>query len=570
VIAFCRVLLAGTTLALDAVDPKQLPWTPHLATAVLAVYLAYSAALFLMVRSEIVRGRRVGPYSVVLDLVWITLITLLTDIGATPFFLLNVFVISGVSLRWGFVPAFAVTVLQACIYPPLIYAASRWLDPTVYTFHRMHLFRPVYLVALGYLIGYLGEYELRSKRKLSFMLELITALRDGRSAGRELARLMRSVLRHFEAPRCLLVLHDPESKRYFTWDLVRRDRRVRLRLRISERHPLRLDFASSTEAILANGLPQGAATALCYDIVSGAMQRKPMPADIGLPADARTDHLMIAPVLVQRVLRGHAVIMREGRWRFTRDDLQFLLLVVGQAAAAFEAARLQEKAEEVAVLEERARIARDLHDGFIQSLAGIDLRVEAVRKMLDRNPGRVPAELDELQQTVDRGYGEVRHYLHVLRSSSREAHDLSGALDRVAAEFTIRDRLRVDLSLPTPDPGLPAATAYELAHIVREALRNAVRHGQATEAEVKLAAYGAHCSLVIRDNGRGFSASQCAIGVDGTVDPESVPWSIRERAAALGGSLRVRSQPGQGAEVHLLIPTGGTGVSEGVRNGRTA
>jgi signal transduction histidine kinase len=164
----------------------------------------------------------------------------------------------------------------------------------------------------------------------------------------------------------------------------------------------------------------------------------------------------------------------------------------------------------------------------------------------------------------------VRHYLNVLRSSSREAHNLNGALDRVAAEFTIRDRLRVDLSLPTPDPGLPAATAYELAHIVREALRNAVRHGQATEAEVKLAAYGAHCSLLIRDNGRGFSATQCAIGVDGTVAPESVPWSIRERAAALGGSLRVKSQPGQGAEVHLLIPTGGTGATDAVRNGRTA
>ena len=91
----------------------------------------------------------------------------------------------------------------------------------------------------------------------------------------------------------------------------------------------------------------------------------------------------MVPILIQRELRGRAMVLRKRRPKFAREDMEFLLLVVGQAAAAFEAARLQAKAEEVAVLEERARIARDLHDGFIQSLAGIDLRAEACLKMLD-------------------------------------------------------------------------------------------------------------------------------------------------------------------------------------------
>jgi len=253
-------------------------------------------------------------------------------------------------------------------------------------------------------------------------------------------------------------------------------------------------------------------------------------------------------------LRGRALVMRDRRPRFTREDLQFLLVVVGQAATAVEAIRLQEKAEEVAVLEERARIARDLHDGFIQSLAGIDLRVEACRLVSQRDPSRLAHELAELQSTVERGYREVRHYLSMLRKASREAHDLTSTLERVAAEFSIRDRLQVALKLPSEELGLSSATAYEVVQIVREALRNATRHGQATEAVVRLSVYDSHCSLAIHDNGRGFQGGSALTDTEGTVAPSAVPWSIRERAAALGGTLQVRSRPGEGAEVLLVIP----------------
>jgi signal transduction histidine kinase len=554
VIAFCRVLLAATTFAIMVVDPKTPLW-PDIAYPLMSGYVAVSLLLFLLVRSEIVRGRKVGPYSVVLDMVFGVLITLFTERGATPFFLLNLFVIASVSVRWGFAAAAPITIFLAGLYPVLIFVASQWIEPDFFSVQRAHFFRPIYLIALGYLIAYLGEHERRSKQKLSVMLDLTTAIRAGRPPGRALTRIMRRVLDHFDAPRGLVVLRDPESRRYFTWDMDRRrGGRLRLGLRISEHDPFPMAFASSTEAILCNVADPRGTTALCYDVVSGATQRKVVGADTHLPGDGADQALLMVPILVQRELRGRAIVLRKRRPKFAREDMEFLLLVVGQAAAAFEAARLQAKAEEVAVLEERARIARDLHDGFIQSLAGIDLRAEACRKMLDRDPARVPHELEELQQTVERGYREVRHYLNVLRAASREAHDLRAALEQVAAEFSIRERLRVKLELPTDDPGLPPSTGYELTQIVREALRNAVRHGGAKDAMVKLTSYGAHCSLVIRDNGRGFQSPAAAVGADGTVQPAAVPWSIRERTAALGGTLRVRSQAGHGVEIHVVVP----------------
>jgi signal transduction histidine kinase len=155
---------------------------------------------------------------------------------------------------------------------------------------------------------------------------------------------------------------------------------------------------------------------------------------------------------------------------------------------------------------------------------------------------------------VDRGYREVRHYLNVLRSASREAHDLHATLEQVAAEFSIRERLRVKLELPSDQSALPPSTAYELTQIVREALRNAVRHGGAKDATVKLTTYGTHCALLIHDNGRGFKAPSGVVGADGVVQAAAVPWSIRERTAALGGTLRVCSQVGQGVEIHVVVP----------------
>lgn len=556
IIAFCRVLLAVGTLLVVVVDPKQPSFLPELGFVVLGGFLAYSLLVFVLVRGDYIQRDRIGVLTTLADMAWVSVITILTERGPSPFFLLHVFVISSASVRWGLAGAIPVTVALALGYPLMVFAATRLTRTDELVFHRAHLFRPLYLLAAGYLIGYLGEHERRSKRKLSFMLDLATPERRGRTPGHSIPRLARRALEFFDASRGALVLRDPDSGRWFTWDITRRGGRTRLVLRITADNPCPLPFAGETEGFLSNDLRPGYRSALCYDVQSGTIARRSMGDDLGppvLPAEA----LLVAPVLVQHELRGRAIVARESPRKFTRDDLEFLLVLVGQAAASLETVRLQAKAEEVAVLEERARIARDLHDGFIQALAGIDLRVEAAKLLLQRDPQRVPKALEDLHTAVDSGYREVRHYLTVLRQASRQASDLGSTLDRLAAEFSIRERLKVHMARPQADPGLPTSTAYELTQIVREALYNAVRHGQASQAVVKLGARPSHVYLVVRDNGRGFPNGNGTTDDDGFLTPAAAPWSIRERTAALGGSLRVWSQPGRGAEVSLFIPVAG-------------
>jgi signal transduction histidine kinase len=493
-----------------------------------------------------------------IDVVWVTLMSVFTERGASPFFMLHVFVISSVSVRWGLAATVRVTALLALAYPVVIWFSAQAFWPEM-TLHRVHWLRPIYLLVIGYLIGYLGEHERRSKRKLGLLLALTSLVRRTPATGRALTRLMRQGLRFFEAQQAFLILWDPDSGRYFTWSVTSRKNHSRVGLRITPASPYVFPFADEAEGFVANDLRPGRRTALCYDVLTGAIMRRSVPAELPLPGDG-AQALLVAPVLIQRTLRGRAVVVRETGRKFTRDDLEFLLVLVGQAASGFESARLQAKAEEVAVLEERARIARDLHDGFIQALAGIDLRVEACKLHLQRDPARVPRELEDLHQAVDRGYREVRHYLTVLRTASRTADDFGSTLDRLAAEFSIRERIRVYLSRPPNDPGLPTATAYELTQIVREALHNAVRHGRATQAVVKLAARPSHVSLVVRDNGTGFPNGTTHVDADGFLPPSASPWSIRERAAALGGSLRVWTRANEGVEISVLIP-----VSSGAR-----
>jgi len=113
--------------------------------------------------------------------------------------------------------------------------------------------------------------------------------------------------------------------------------------------------------------------------------------------------------------------------------------------------------------------------------------------------------------------------------------------------------MHVQVSRPERDPQLTLATVHEITHIVREALNNAVRHGKATQAIVKLAARPSHVFLVVRDNGTGFQ-NGAVRDADGFLANESMPWSIRERAAVLGGELRVRTEPGWGTELSIWLP----------------
>ena len=236
-----------------------------------------------------------------------------------------------------------------------------------------------------------------------------------------------------------------------------------------------------------------------------------------------------------------------------------------QLALAIENSRLYAEARQVAALEERQHLARELHDSVTQSLFTVTLMAEAAQAMVERDPSRVGSYLDRLKSTAGTALNEMRALLAQLRPTTLGASGLGPALRRHAE--TVGQQLALPIEVEVdPDLGsLPTAVEDALFRIAQEALHNVVKHAQAQQARVRLTRAGAvdgnrgpGVVLTVEDDGQGFEPSR-AIG--GTGGRGLGLTGMRERASALGGHLTVESAPGQGSRIIVAVPL--TGANAG-------
>jgi signal transduction histidine kinase len=220
--------------------------------------------------------------------------------------------------------------------------------------------------------------------------------------------------------------------------------------------------------------------------------------------------------------------------------------VATQAAIAIENARLYEQAQEVAVLEERQRLARELHDSVSQALYGIALGAKTARALLDRDPAMVSDPLEYVLQQAAAGLAEMRALIFELRPDALQTEGLIAALEKQVESMRARHGLQVNaLFCSEPKISFPAKEA--LYRIAQEGMHNTVKHARATVVDVKLDCSADGVTLELSDNGRGFNPNGSFPGHLGL-------QSMRERAVQLGGSLDVESSPGTGTRIHVRIP----------------
>ncbi|WP_111687415.1 sensor histidine kinase [Stenotrophomonas maltophilia] len=227
----------------------------------------------------------------------------------------------------------------------------------------------------------------------------------------------------------------------------------------------------------------------------------------------------------------------------TAAVLALLVLAVrirsGQLAALFRA-RLQERNGE------RERIARDLHDTLLQGSQGLILRLHAISQS-PQTPEPVRSQLESAMQLAERNLAEGRERVNALREGPFAGHDLASALADVHAEYAGHGTNPLRLTVEGPHPPLQADAAEEVFLIGREAIRNALRHANASAIEVELS-YGTRCFLLhVRDDGVGIADENAGHGHWGL-------QGMRERAQRLGAELQLWTRPGLGTEVALAVP----------------
>jgi signal transduction histidine kinase len=262
-------------------------------------------------------------------------------------------------------------------------------------------------------------------------------------------------------------------------------------------------------------------------------------------ADARS--VLSVPMRTRhQVVGAVSLFNKRGAAGFSERDAELATLFAQQAAVAIDNARLYEQARGKAALEERQRLARELHDSVSQALYGIALNASSAEELFDAAPERARGLLADVLRLAEAGLTEMRALIFELRPESLEQEGLVGALQKQAASVQARHGLQVELDV-AHEPELPAATKEALYRVAQEALHNAVKHARARTLSLALHTGNGEVQLVVVDDGRGFNPREEFPGHLGL-------RSMRERVAVAGGTFQIDSAPGSGTRLSVRVP----------------
>jgi signal transduction histidine kinase len=257
------------------------------------------------------------------------------------------------------------------------------------------------------------------------------------------------------------------------------------------------------------------------------------------------------PITVKGVTVGRLYLTNKlGEAEFSAEDQAIVETFALHAGIAMDNARLHEQLQRLAVVDERERISRDLHDGIIQNLYGVGLSLEDVPLLMADDPADATARVERAIDAIYLAIQDIRNFIFSLRPGLLEGTSLAAGLAALIEEYRHNTVIELELRLPDPAPEPSAVVTGQLLAIVGESLSNIVRHSQASQARVELLANPPGQGLVIRiaDNGRGFDpAGAVRLGHQGLVN-------TRDRAARIGATMTIKSRPGAGTRTTITWP----------------
>lgn len=539
--AVLRLVAAITSALIYIVDPSDDPGRRPYAYAVLAAFSLYAAAVHEGTRRGWRRpSRAAAPW---IDAGFVTLLVAVSDGTSSIFFPLYLLAVLGAAFGGGAAAALPVTGASVVAFSVVggltaLRGPSFELDRT--------LIRPMYLGVLGYLIGFWGEHERRSRARLQLLREA-TALSNPRlGAERSLGSTLSAVRALLDVEACRLVVAGPDGE---AWSRVA----TRAAPAASERAPLPAALAA---ALLPE--PAGAALLLRRPRLGRGRAELEVLADPagdwerpGASAEAERVATMLEAASFISVPFRHAPLhtgrlyVTSSRPRaFGRDDAEFLWHVEEQVAPVLENLRVLDRLASEAAREERRRVAGDLHDSLVQPYVGLRLGLAAARQALEAGrPEEARRDLDRLLELADGEIGALRAATRDLSEGARGVggEALGPALERACGRFAEATGIRVGLRLEGPQQ-VPDRLAAEVVQLVAEALSNVRRHTAARSAEVRIA-IDRRAVRVSVENDRPPGDGATAFS----------PRSLTRRASAMGGRAVVAIADGR-TVVNVEIP----------------
>ena len=270
-----------------------------------------------------------------------------------------------------------------------------------------------------------------------------------------------------------------------------------------------------------------------------------------LDTEYQADHLAASLRAGNRIIGALCVGSRQPN-RFPPEALGLLTRLANSAAIALENARLYEQAERVAALEERQRIAADMHDSVAQTLSYLALRVEQIAEQVAEGAGPAAVQdLERLREHIDRTLEDVRRIIADLQRPVATRLSFQDALRHVIQDVAAQSPYPIDLDVHTDPPiYLPPDVAEQVLRVAREAVLNAVRHASPSSIHVRFWTEGGEGIVQVEDDGRGFDLNAQVQDGRGHFGLKI----MQARAARVHGRLHIESQPGAGTCVQLTFP----------------
>ena len=570
-LATARVGLAAAALAAIRMDPTELghSWAAY---GLFVFYLANGILILMLLRR---RQQSTPAFRLLVhagDILWPALISLFAEGPRSPFFLFFFFVLAAAAYRWGLWETLGTAAAEvALLWIESLVLLRGWVGPggvlpwpalsglrvNVGEFEPQRLFMlSVYLIVMGLLLGYLAEQQKHLRAEKAVVTRVLSRVRVEDGLTGTMQQIFQEALSMYGASRLLVASQESHSHRVFLGELKNSANGAASEFRWLESKPADAktyldDFPGEVCHATADG-DGWSILALDHD---GNQLPAATPAAIAhLRETQEFGSLITIAFVFGEDWRGR-VFLFNPTWRGEKqEELRFLLYLVQQVGPAIYNVYLLHRLRRRASAAERARVARELHDGAVQSLIAVEMQVDVLRRHAEA--GRpIGEDLGRVQGLLREEVLKLRELMQQMKAIDVDAQRLLGVLSDAVERFQRETGISARFVTDVDELDMPQRVCRELLRIVQEGLVNVRKHSGARHVLVRLASNRDKWNLTIEDDGKGFPFAG-RLNYDQMEEVGKGPMIIKERVRLIAGELTVESNPGTGTRLEITVPRG--------------
>jgi signal transduction histidine kinase len=569
-LATARVFLAVSALVAIRMDPTQLGNSPA-AYGLLGFYMGNSILVLMLLRRRKASTARFRVLVHAADIVWPAFISVFGDGPRSPFILFFVFVLTAAAYRWGLWETLSTAAAEVVLLWTesfLLFhvwvprgGALPWhifsgLKMNITEFEPNRLFMlSVYLLVMGLLLGYLAQQQKRLRTEKAVVTSLLAKVRVEAGLTGTLQQICRQIASMYSADRLLVASQEIHSHRSFLGELRNGAASEFVWLESGPRGEA--NYLEDFPGEVCHAAKQGDRWSVVALDEDGNPISSPSTEPVARLRERQDFQSLIAMSFIfGGEWRGRVFVFDPQLRGEVPEQLRFLIDLLRQVGPAVYNVYLLHRLRRRAGAAERARFARELHDGAVQSLIAVEMQVDVLRRQAETMPNVVGSELDRIQGLLREEVLKLRELMQQMKSIDVDARKflrvVADTVERFQRETGIAARFVTDIE----EPEMPGKVCRELVRIVQEGLVNVRKHSQARHALIRLSESPDQWSLTMEDDGKGFAFS-------GRLSQEQLdqlgkgPMIIRERVGLIAGALTVESNPGVGTRLEIKVPRNG-------------